>query len=98
MGAAASQLAAGKIDEAARHIAGSIADDPAKASLIANMIANALSGGMGYAVGGESGSNAASTMDRYNRQLHTLEKVMIDEYAGELLNSLKKDEMCAQPD
>jgi hypothetical protein len=94
LGAAASQLAAGKVNDFAKEVAAGMTDDPAKASLIANVIANVVSGGIGYAAGGETGSGAASTMDRYNRQLHKAELARMEKLAEDFArenNILKAD-------
>ncbi len=78
LGAMASQLAAGKISEFASELASHITDDPDAQNLVANIISNIVSGGVGMLTGGESGSSAASSMDRNNRQLHSDELKWIE--------------------
>ena len=63
LGAAASQLVAKQVDQIAKGIAGGN-------GTLANVISNVVSGAIGMAAGGESGATSASTMDRYNRQMH----------------------------
>jgi hypothetical protein len=70
LGAVANQLATGKIQEFAHELAESLGNNPGGQELFSNLITNIAAGAVGYLAGDETGANAASNMDRNNRQLH----------------------------
>ena|GEM_PF-6942681 len=84
LGAITSQLAAGKVGELANDIASGMSNDPETRYLLSSIIANTVSGAIGMAEGGETGANLASTLDRYNRQLHMNELARLKELAGDV--------------
>jgi|GEM_PF-1471166 len=86
LGAAASQLAAGQIGDFAHTVARSMTEDAARQFVIADLISNVVSSGLGLAAGGESGSNAAAAMNRYNRQLHPDEIRWIKGHAEDFID------------
>jgi hypothetical protein len=83
LGTAAGQLTAGTLEEFAQSIANNLSEDPDVRNLLTNILTNAASTAVGLAAGGESGGALASSMDRYNRQLHPFEKAKILELAGQ---------------
>ena len=88
LGAMASQLAAGKLEDFAKEIADYLASDSDAQKLIANLISNIVSSGIGIAVGGESSGSLASLMERHNRQFHEKDYTRIDEVFGEFLEKM----------
>jgi filamentous hemagglutinin len=83
MGAAASSMLAGKLNEmsgaiAEMNVTGNAEVDRA----LGNIVANVIAGGAGAVVGGHSGAAMAANADVYNRQLHDDEKKAIADKAG----------------
>jgi filamentous hemagglutinin len=82
-GAAIASIAAGKLNDLSRAIAGS--DPTGNASMneaLGNIVANVIATGAGGAAGGEAGAFSGYNVDRFNRQLHDDEKAAIRKKAN----------------
>ncbi|MGL4207804.1 MAG: hypothetical protein ACRCTY_00295, partial [Candidatus Adiutrix sp.] len=88
LGAAASQLLAEAAADFAKTIVGA-GDNPTNTEkLFQELITNLASTAIGAAAGGTTGAVAASTMDRYNRQLHPIEIEWIEKNAEDFVELL----------
>ena len=81
-GAAIASIAAGKLNDLSRAIAGS--DPTGNAGMnevFGNIVANVIATGAGGAAGGEAGAFSGYNVDRFNRQLHQEEKTLAKQLA-----------------
>ncbi len=81
LGAISSQLASGRIVDAASTLTSNIFEDPDMQEFMKNILTGTLASAIGSAAGGETGGAAASTIDRNNRQLHEEELYTIFDLA-----------------
>ncbi|OXI21286.1 hemagglutinin repeat-containing protein [Burkholderia sp. AU15512] len=82
-GAAVASIAAGRLNDLSRAIAGS--DLTGNANLnqaLGNIVANVIATGAGGVIGGESGAFSGYNVDRFNRQLHPDERVLAKQLAA----------------